>query len=131
MIRTARLLAGMSLVFACGAAGTANAQLAVHKDLTLPIAIAMAQTAAQMCTGQGYKVSVHVVGRNAEVLVAMRGDDANPHTMENSLRKAITSRLQRRPSGEFATAVKDNPTSGALRLGNQIPGAGRAADQGR
>ena len=131
MIGTARLLAGISLVFACGAATTANAQLAVHKDLTLPIAVAMAQTAAQMCTGQGYNVSVHVVGRNAEVLVAMRGDNANPHTMENSMRKAITSRLQRRPSGEFATAVKDNPTSGALHLANQIPGAGRAADQGR
>jgi uncharacterized protein GlcG (DUF336 family) len=124
MNRTVRLLAGMSLVFAGGTAGTANAQLAVHKDLTLPIAITMAQTAAQMCTGQGYKVSVHVVGRNAEVLVAMRGDDANPHTMENSLRKAITSRLQRRPSGEFATAVKDNPTAGALHLGNQIPAQG-------
>src|SRR6202030_1710408 len=74
MIGTTRLLAGISLVFACGAATTANAQLAVHKDLTLPIAITMAQTAAQMCTGQGYKVSVHVVGRNAEVVVAMRGD---------------------------------------------------------
>jgi uncharacterized protein GlcG (DUF336 family) len=124
MIGNARLLAGISLVFCCGAVTSANAQLAVHKDLTLPIAVAMAQTAAEMCTGQGYNVSVHVVGRNAEVLVAMRGDNANPHTMENSLRKAITSRLQRRPSGEFATAVKDNPTSGALHLGNQIPAQG-------
>ena len=124
MIKAARLLAGISLVFACGAAGTANAQLAIHKDLTLPIALTMAQTAAEMCTGQGYKVSVHVVGRDAEVLVAMRGDGANPHTMENSLRKAITSRMQRRPSGEFATAVKDNPTNGGLHLANQIPAQG-------
>ncbi len=124
MFRTAHLVAGISLAFACGAATTANAQLAVHKDLTLPMALTMAQTAAQMCTGQGYKVSVHVVGRNAEVLVAMRGDDANPHTMENSMRKAITSRMQRRASGEFATAVKDNPTAGALHLANMIPAQG-------
>jgi uncharacterized protein GlcG (DUF336 family) len=124
MIGTARLLAGISLVFACGAATIANAQLAVHKDLTLPIAVAMAQTAHQMCTGQGYNVSVHVVGRTGEVLVALRGDNANPHTMENSMRKAITSRMQRRPSGEFAAAVKDNPTAGGLHLANQIPAQG-------
>jgi uncharacterized protein GlcG (DUF336 family) len=124
MFRTAHLAAGVALAFACGAATSANAQLAAHKDLTLPIAVAIAQTAAQMCTGQGYNVSVHVVGRNAEVLVAMRGDNANPHTMENSLRKAITSRMQRRPSGDFAKAVKDNPTAGGLRLANQIPAQG-------
>jgi uncharacterized protein GlcG (DUF336 family) len=124
MIGTARLLAGISLVFACGAATIANAQLAVHKDLTLPIAVAMAQTAHQMCTGQGYNVSVHVVGRTGEVLVALRGDNANPHTMENSMRKAITSRMQRRPSGEFVAVVKENPTAGALHLANMIPAQG-------
>ncbi len=31
---------------------------------------------------------------------------------------------KRRPVGLFATAVKDNPTSGALHLGNQIPAQG-------
>jgi uncharacterized protein GlcG (DUF336 family) len=124
MLGTPRLVVGISLAFACGAATTANAQLAVHKDLTLPIAVAMAQTAAQTCTAQGYKVSVHVIGRNAEVLVAMRGDGASPHTMENSMRKAITARMQRRPSGEFATAVKDNPTAGALHLANMVPAQG-------
>jgi uncharacterized protein GlcG (DUF336 family) len=124
MIGTARLLAGISLAFACGAATTANAQLAAHKDLTLPIAVAIAQTAVQTCNAQGNKVSVHVVGRNGEVLVAMRGDGTGPHTMENSMRKAITSRMQRRPSGEFATAVKDNPTAGALHLANMIPAQG-------
>ena len=67
---------------------------------------------------------MHVVGRNAEVLIAMRGDDTGPHTMENSLRKAITSRMQRRPSGEFAEAVKKNPTAGALHLANMLPAQG-------
>jgi uncharacterized protein GlcG (DUF336 family) len=124
MFRTAHLVTGISLALACGVAPAANAQLAAHKDLTLPIAVAMAQTAVQTCTAQGNKVSVHVVGRNGEVLVAMRGDGTGPHTMENSMRKAITSRMQRRPSGEFAAAVKDNPTAGALHLGNVIPAQG-------
>ena len=124
MIGTARLVAGISMALACGAATSANAQLAAHKDLTLPIAVVMAQTAVQTCTAQGYKVSAHVLGRNAEVLVAMRGDGTGPHTMENSMRKAYTARMQRRPSGEFATAAKDNPTSGALHLANMIPAQG-------
>jgi uncharacterized protein GlcG (DUF336 family) len=34
---------------------------------------------------------------------------------ENSMKKAYTAKAQRRPSGEFATAVKDNFTAGALR----------------
>jgi uncharacterized protein GlcG (DUF336 family) len=124
MIRTALPAAGISLALACGAAGSANAQLAAHKDLTLPIAVAMAQTAVQTCTAQGNKVSVHVVGRGGEVLVAMRGDGTGPHTMENSMRKAYTSAMQRRPSGEFAAAVKDNPTAGALHLANMVPAQG-------
>jgi uncharacterized protein GlcG (DUF336 family) len=124
MIGTTRLAAGLSLALACGAVTSANAQLAAHKDLTLPIAVAMAETAVQTCTAQGNKVSVHVVGRNGEVLVAMRGDGTGPHTMENSMRKAYTARMQRRSSGEFANAVKDNPTAGALHLANMIPAQG-------
>jgi uncharacterized protein GlcG (DUF336 family) len=116
------------IVLASGLVGSAalpaNAQLAAHKDLTLNIALTMAQTASAMCTGQGYKVSVHVLGRDGEVLVAMRGDGANPHTMENSMRKAYTSRMQRRPSGEFADAAKKNPTAGALHLDKMIPAQG-------
>jgi uncharacterized protein GlcG (DUF336 family) len=56
---------------------------------------------------------VHVLGRNGEVLVAVHGDNAPPHTMENSQRKAFTSRTFHIPSGEFVQRVKDNPTFGA------------------
>jgi uncharacterized protein GlcG (DUF336 family) len=124
MIGTARLVAGFSLALACGTATSANAQLATHKDLTLAIAVTMAQTAIQTCTGQGYKVSAHVVGRNGEVLVAMRGDGTGPHTLENSMKKAYTARMQRIPSGKFAENVKDNFTAGALHLTNMVPAQG-------
>jgi uncharacterized protein GlcG (DUF336 family) len=123
-MRTVHLATGLALALACGAVSSSNAQLAAHKDLTLPIALTMAETAIQTCTAQGYKVSAHVLGRNAEVLVAMRGDGTGPHTMENSMRKAYTARMQRRPSGDFAKAAKDNPTIGALHLANMIPAQG-------
>jgi len=67
---------------------------------------------------------VHVVGRNGEVLVALRGDDASPHTMENSMRKAYTSRTFRIASGEFATRVKAEPTLGQVHLANIVASQG-------
>src|SRR3974390_3350461 len=122
MNKTVYAVAAASLVLA--GVGSANAQLAAHKDLTLPIALTIAETAHAMCTGQGYNVSVHVIGRDAEVLIALRGDNANPHTMENSLRKAYTARLQRGPSSKLVDTLKTNPTAGAIHLGNQIPAKG-------
>jgi uncharacterized protein GlcG (DUF336 family) len=48
------------------------------------MAMTIAQIALDTCTKQGYHVSVHALGHNGEVLVAVRGDGAPPHTMENS-----------------------------------------------
>jgi uncharacterized protein GlcG (DUF336 family) len=96
---------------------SATAQLLAHKDLSTDIAFNMAQTAVQTCKQQGYNVSAHVVGRDGQVLIAMRGDNTGPHTLENSFKKAYTAFAQRRPSGEFAKAVQGNPGAGGLRLG--------------
>jgi heme-degrading protein len=89
----------------CGLALPASAQLLTEKNLSAAMAVTIAQTALETCTKQGYHVSVHVIGRSGEVLVAVRGDGAPPHTMENSQRKAYTARTFRVPSGEFAQRV--------------------------
>src|SRR5215471_6602535 len=105
-------------------AGTASAQLVAHKDLSVTTAVTIAQTAVQTCKAQGYNVSAHVLGRAGEILVAMRGDDTGPHTMENSMKKAWTARAQRAPSVNFAKAVQQNPTAGAIHLTNMVPAQG-------
>ena len=97
-------------------AAPASAQLLEHKDLSLATALAIATTAADTCKAQGNRVSVTVVGREGQVIVQLRGDDASPHTIENSQRKAYTSRTFRIPSGEFTERVKNNPTNGAVHL---------------
>jgi uncharacterized protein GlcG (DUF336 family) len=102
----------------------AGAQLLSEKALSATMAMAIAQTALETCTKQGYHVSVHVLGRNGEILVAVRGDNAPPHTMENSQRKAYTARTFRIPSGEFAQRVKDNPTLSAVHLTGIIAAQG-------
>jgi uncharacterized protein GlcG (DUF336 family) len=113
-----------ALALAATLAAPAHAQLLTHKDLSLATALAIATTAAETCKGQGYRVSVSVVGRHGEVIVQLRGDDASPHTIENSFRKAYTSRTYRISSGEFAQRVRDNPTSGAVHLTNVVAAQG-------
>lgn len=115
----------IAVAVAAGAfASSANAQLITNKDLSLPMAITIAQTAIEACKAQGYNVSAHVLGRNGEILVSMRGDNTGPHTLENSFKKAWTSRAQRAPSINFANALKDNPTAGARSLSNMVPAQG-------
>jgi len=109
---------------ACVLAAPVDAQLLNEKSLSATMALTIAQTALETCTKQGYHVSVHVLGHNGEVLVAVPGDGAPPHTMENSQRKAYTARTFRIPSGEFVQRVKDNPTTGAVHLSGIIAAQG-------
>ncbi len=112
-MKSIHILAGLGVV---ALAMPASAQLLNHKDLSLATALTIATTAAETCKGQGYRVSATVVGRNGEIIVQLRGDDAGPHTIENSQRKAYTARTFRISSGEFVQRVKDNPTTGAVHL---------------
>ena len=113
-------LAGASLAtaLACGLATSANAQLLQHKDLSSAIATTIALTAVDACKQAGYNVSVHVVGRNGEVLVGLRHHAAGVNTFENSWKKAYTSRTFRIASGKFAENVGQNPVAGQLFLAN-------------
>jgi uncharacterized protein GlcG (DUF336 family) len=122
MSTTAKHVAVIGLVGAL--AVPASAQLLNQKALSAAVALSIAQTALETCTKQGYHVSVHVLGRDGQVLVAVRGDDAPPHTMENSQKKAYTARTFRIPSGEFAQRVKDNPTTGAVHLSGIVAAQG-------
>jgi len=119
-----KLVYPVAAMFALGLAGSANAQLLAHKDLSVGVATTIANTAITTCKQQGYNVSVHVLGREGQVVVAARGDGAGLATYENSMKKAYTARTMARPSGEFADAVKKNPTAGALYLNNIVPAQG-------
>jgi len=109
---------------ACALAAPASAQLINSKSLSASMAFTMAQTAIDTCKTNGYAVSVTVVGRNAEVLLQVRGDGTGPHTMENSFRKAYTARTFRIPSGDLQTRVKGDPTLGLVHLSNVIANQG-------
>ena len=123
MLKIAYGAAGLAALAAL-TAGPANAQLLTHKDISLAMAVTMARTAIETCKGQGYNVSVNVLGRNGEVILGLRNELAGPATFENSMKKAFTARTFRIPSGKFAENVKGNPTAGALFLANIVPAQG-------
>jgi uncharacterized protein GlcG (DUF336 family) len=102
----------------------ARAELPTQKILSASVALTIAHTAHDVCAQQGYHVSVTVVGGEGQTIVALRGDETSPHTFENSLRKAYTSRTFRVPSGEIAQRVKDNPSLGLVHLNNVVANQG-------
>src|SRR3954463_10746276 len=98
-MKSSYFFAGVALTLAL--TNPANAQLVNHKDLSLATALAIATTASETCKAQGNRVTVAVIGRTGELIVQLRGDDASPHTIENSFRKAYTARTFSTASGEF------------------------------
>lgn len=126
MSKTVSRVAGVAALsaIACGLAGAANAQVLVHKDISLAMATTIARTTIESCKAQGYNVSVHVLGREGQLVLAVRNENAGLITYENSLKKAYTARTFARSSGEFADSVKGNPNAGALFLSNITPAQG-------
>src|SRR6266850_7991964 len=74
-----RLLAALALSLSI--ALPASAQLIPRRDLSYSMALAMATAALDACKARGYAVSVVVVDRGGDTMVAIRADDAGPHTM--------------------------------------------------
>jgi uncharacterized protein GlcG (DUF336 family) len=88
--------------------GSARAELLVHHDLPYGVAVIIAQGAVESCAAQGYAESAVVVDRDGETIVAIRGDNAGPHTMENARRKAYTALSFRVSTTEYAKRFADN-----------------------
>lgn len=116
--------AGLAVALTCVTAAPANADLLVQKSLSAAMAVTLATETMAACKAAGFAVSVTVVGRNGEPLIQLRGDGTGPHTMENSYKKAFTSRTFRIPSGEMEDRLKKNPQMGAQYLTGFTTGRG-------
>jgi uncharacterized protein GlcG (DUF336 family) len=88
-------------------AAPAIAALIMHKDLPLGIAVTIAQATVAACATKGYLVSAVVVDRDGETIVAMHGDGAAPHTLENARRKAYTAMSFKQSTADYAKKLQD------------------------
>jgi uncharacterized protein GlcG (DUF336 family) len=89
-------------------AGEARADMLVHHDLPYAVALTIALGTVESCAAKGYAVSAVVVDHAGETILAIRGDNASPHTMENARRKAYTAMRFKVSTTEYARRFADN-----------------------
>jgi len=106
------------VALACAVAAPAGAQLVQRKDLSYAVAKTAAENALDDCKTKGYAVSVVVVDRGGNTVVALRADNASVHTMENARRKAYTAMTFKMTTAEF---IKDMATRPVRREQTTLP----------
>lgn len=109
--------AAVALSTGAVAAEAPPAALVSQRSLGADAAIDLATATLAQCRSQGFHVSITVLDRHARALVALSDDDANPHTRENSERKAYTALTTRGPSGEVGKRPQPGLSSFLLLRG--------------
>ena len=97
--------------------GFADAQVLTQRDVSLRMALTIAETALAQC---GVNTSVAVVDRAGRLRVFLQGDNANPHNIELARRKAYTARTFRQPSSAWAKRT-ETVNAGQRMLADVIP----------
>src|SRR5262245_12102999 len=96
---------------------SASAQVLMQRDVSVRMALTIAEAALTECTN---RASGAVVARAGRLRVLLQGDDASPHNPELARRKAYTARTFRTPSSEWAKRTETtNP--GQRLLADVIP----------
>jgi uncharacterized protein GlcG (DUF336 family) len=104
----------MSAALAAGTLGlaplpsTAQSALVAERSITVDAALRIATAALEKCRADGYKVSITVLNRHARRTVVLADDGINPHTLENSDRKAYTAFTTKVPSVEMGKRTQPN-----------------------
>jgi uncharacterized protein GlcG (DUF336 family) len=125
MARTAAWVA-LGFVGIVGLHGHAQG-VVMQRNLSLALARTIAEGALAECQGKGFHTSVEVVDRSGQPLVILRDEQAGPHTLEMSRRKAYTARMFRTSTLEFQKRTEDpaftpqREVTDMLALGGGVP----------
>ena len=118
------------VVLALFAAGAVQAQTAVRSERNVSLALAnqIAGEAVAACQALGYAVAATVVDRAGGVRAVQRADNAGPHTLGSSERKAWTSASAKNATKAMMEGALKNPGAanlvylpGFLLLGGGVP----------
>jgi uncharacterized protein GlcG (DUF336 family) len=113
-----RLAAAAAITAIMVVPGAAGAQVLMERDVSVKMALAIAETALAEC---GQRVSVAVVDRAGRLRVFLQGDGAAPHNIELARRKAYTARTFGRTSWEWAQRTETGAVQGQRELAEVIP----------
>jgi uncharacterized protein GlcG (DUF336 family) len=114
-----RLAVTALLLLATFGAQAQSSGVRVEKNISLDLANQIAAATVAACTASGYAVTATVVDRAGSVRAVQRADNAGPHTVAASERKAFTSASAKAPTKAMLENSQKNP--GAATLGD-IPG---------
>jgi uncharacterized protein GlcG (DUF336 family) len=110
----------LAALFACMPMWASAQALLIERGLSLNAALEMASASLERCRADGYKVTVTVLNRHARTSVVLSEDGVNPHTVENSLRKAYTAFTTRSSTAEMGKRAQPN-LSGFMLLDKITP----------
>jgi uncharacterized protein GlcG (DUF336 family) len=119
----------MASAIVCVVTSPAAAQLKTEKVLSYEAAKVIATTAVETCQAKGFHVSATVVNRDGDTIAQLRGDEARPHTVENSRRKAYTANTFRTDTAVYAKRLNDGDPvvrqqvtlPGVIAIGGGLP----------
>src|ERR1041384_7078098 len=97
---------------------SARAQVLSEKNISIKMALIIAEAALNECTP---RVSVAVLDRAGRLRVFLQGDGASPHNLELARRKAYTALTFRRTSAEWAKRTAEGDVAGQRNLADVIP----------
>ncbi len=98
-VKRITMLAATLALLPCIASAQA---LVTDRSISVNTALEMASASLERCRADGYKVTITVLNRHARTAVVLSDDGVNPHTIENSMRKAYTAFTTRAPTAEMA-----------------------------
>ena len=111
-----RLAAAAAVAAIIAMPGSAGAQVLTEKNVSIKMALAIAETALAEC---GDRVSVAVVDRTGRLKVFLQGDGAAPHNIELARRKAYTAETFGRPTVEWAQRTEAGATGASQNISGQ------------
>lgn len=95
-------------------AGNAHAQVRTVRDIPTALAVEAVSAAVEDCSSKGYSVSAAVVDRSGQLKALQRADNAGPHTIETSRRKAYTSLSLKTSTAKLMETTQKNPAAANL-----------------
>ena len=110
------LVTGLAALIAVSS--STRAQVLSEKNISIKMALVIAETALNECTP---RVSVAVLDRAGRLRVFLQGDGASPHNLELARRKAYTALTFRRTSADWAKRTAEGDVTGQRSLTDVIP----------
>ncbi|HVR52027.1 MAG TPA: heme-binding protein [Pseudorhodoferax sp.] len=115
-------------LLAIAAQGALAQAVRTERNISLELANQVAAAAVAACAANGYAVAATVVDHAGGVRAVQRADNAGPHTLASSERKAWTSASAKSPTQAMMEGAQKNPGAanlvhlpGFLLLGGGVP----------